>query len=166
MKQSISNHISNALMNSCAHPSQSTGQLILCHGFRYYGFQLLVHFQCFFIDFCMALPTPNRSKALAKHITPIDELMGSDTMDLNFLYCFMIISLTSPWPCQYKIEAEHEQKHTKTIDKLMCPSKSIDAVLGHSLCVIVSDTMDLHLLCIFMFFFPLISLWPCQYKIV
>ena len=96
-------------MNSCAHPSQSTGQLILCHGFRYYGFQLLVpfhvfhwfldgpantkskqsiskayhthwwthgfrynrsellvQFHCIFIDFSMAQPIQNRSRAWAK----------------------------------------------------------------------------------------------------
>ena len=111
-----------------------------------------LYFFMFFIDFCMALPTPNRSKTLAKHITPIDVLMGFDTMDLNCLYRFIVFSLISRCPNHYKIKAEHEQKHTKTIDKLMCQPKSIDAVLGHSLCVIVSDTMDLHFLYIFMIF--------------
>ena len=96
-----------------------------------------------FIDFSMAQPIQNRSKALATHIKSIDELMGSDTIDLDVLHVFHDVPLISLWPCQYKIEAKHEQSIPDHLVNSCAKSKSIGDVLGHSLCAIGSDTMDL-----------------------
>ena len=94
------------------------------HGFRYNGSELLVPFHCISIDFSMAQPIQNRSRAWATayqnnwqtHV-PIQVhrcCIGSFIVYHCFRYYGLVLlvrfscfSLIFVWPCPHPIEAKH-----------------------------------------------------------
>ena len=152
-------------MNSCAHPSPSTGQLILCHGFRYYGLALLVHFQCFFHWFLYG-PAHTQSKqsiSKAYHThwwTHGFRYNGSEL--LVPFHCISIdFSMAHPIQNRSRAWAKAYQNNWQTHVPIQV----------HRCCIgsfIVCHCFRYYGLALLVLFhaFSLLSLWPRQYKIV
>ena len=156
----MSNSISNPSMNSCAHPSQPTGQLIVCHGFRSYGLQYLVCLHCF--HWFLNGPANTKSKQSISNTHQIHWWTHGFRCYWSGCIAFVswcAIDFSMALPIQNRSQAW--AKHTRSFGELMCQIQIHRWCIGSFIMCHWFWYYGLDVLVIFMNL-SLVPLWHCM----